>query len=68
MTAGYACIFACGTIWLAPFTGWFNVIAMGLLPFLPGMVVKIALATVLLPAGWKLLATFNPNPNSTCVK
>jgi biotin transport system substrate-specific component len=32
------------------------VLALGLFPFLPGDLVKIALAVVLLPLGWKLLA------------
>jgi biotin transport system substrate-specific component len=62
MSIGYGCIFTCGLLWLAKFVGWSNVIAMGLLPFLPGMIVKIALATLLLPGAWKALAKLEAAP------
>jgi biotin transporter BioY len=32
-----------------------KVLAMGLYPFIPGDILKIALAAALLPSGWKLL-------------
>ncbi len=48
-------IFACGVLWLGRFVGWANVLQQGFLPFIPGDLVKIALATALLPAGWKLI-------------
>jgi biotin transport system substrate-specific component len=48
-------IFACGVLWLGRFVGWTNVLQQGFLPFIPGDLVKIALATALLPAGWKLI-------------
>ncbi|HCU81444.1 MAG TPA: biotin transporter BioY, partial [Chloroflexi bacterium] len=35
--------------------GWENVLQMGVIPFLIGDGAKIALATVMLPSGWKLL-------------
>jgi biotin transport system substrate-specific component len=55
MLLGSGVLFACGLLWLGRFTGWNAVIQTGLLPFIPGDLVKIALATALLPAGWKLL-------------
>ena len=56
MALGNALILAIGLIWLSRFVGWSRVLALGLFPFLPGDLVKIALAVVLLPLGWKLLA------------
>jgi biotin transport system substrate-specific component len=54
MFIGSVVIFACGLLWLGRFTGWGSVLQTGLFPFIPGDVLKIALATALLPAGWKL--------------
>ncbi len=57
MSLGTLVILACGWAWLAVLTGspslaW----QAGVLPFLPGAAVKIALAVGLLPSGgWKLL-------------
>lgn len=62
MFIGSLVIFACGLLWLGRFTGWSNVLQTGLLPFIPGDLLKIALATALLPAGWKLFG--RPAPNS----
>jgi biotin transport system substrate-specific component len=55
MFIGSSVIFACGLLWLGRFVGWNNVVQQGLLPFIPGDLIKIALATALLPTGWKLL-------------
>lgn len=55
MLAGSALIYACGLAWLAHFVGSSRVLAMGLLPFVPGDLFKIAAVTALLPAGWSLL-------------
>jgi biotin transporter BioY len=55
MLIGSAVIFACGLLWLGRFSGWNTVIQTGLLPFIPGDLLKIALATMLLPTGWKLI-------------
>lgn len=55
MAVGSCVIFACGLLWLGRYVGWTNVIQQGLLPFIPGDLLKIAVATALLPAGWKLL-------------
>jgi len=51
MVIGTIVIFFFGLFWLAPFTGTGNVLSMGLYPFIPGALIKIALATILLPAG-----------------
>lgn len=63
MILGNVVLYACGLAWLSclvyllgkPLGG---VLAIGLLPFLPGEVVKVALAAALLPAGWRLIRHF----------
>lgn len=55
MSLATAIIFACGLAWLSLYTGSGNVLALGFYPFLPGAAVKIALATVVLPAGWEII-------------
>ena len=55
MIAGTVTIFAFGLSWLVLDVGVGNVLAMGLLPFIPGAVAKILVALALLPAGWRLL-------------
>lgn len=64
MTIGTAIIFACGVAWYATVAmplGWAGVTEMSdllgatLWPYLPGAVVKIALAMVLLPGAWKVV-------------
>ncbi len=55
MLLGTAVIYATGLVWLAVFAGAENVLAAGLYPFLPGAVVKIVVAALLLPTGWRLL-------------
>ena len=59
--AGSAIIFACGLVWLAAFVGPSNVLAAGLWPFLPGAVIKAALAAMILPSAWKLLPPQTPS-------
>jgi biotin transport system substrate-specific component len=55
MTFGTLAIFLPGLLWLGRFVGFDAVLATGFVPYLPGAVVKIALATVLLPVGWRVL-------------
>jgi biotin transport system substrate-specific component len=55
MILGNAVIYALGVAWLSKFVGWDKVLATGVLPFLAGDALKIALAMLLLPAGWRLL-------------
>lgn len=59
MSLGTAAIYLAGLAWLAAFTGAGNVLAMGLIPFLPGAALKIVAAALLLPQGWKLLNRSN---------
>jgi len=53
---GSVLVYATGAGWLATFAGFEAALASGVLPFLPGDVVKSVLAALLLPAAWKLLA------------
>ncbi len=55
MLIGNGLIYVAGVLWLSRFVGWPAVLSTGVLPFLAGDALKIALATVLLPAGWKLI-------------
>ncbi len=64
MVLGSVAMYACGLAWLScldnllgrPLGG--GVLAVGLYPFLVGDVLKIILATFLLPSGWKLIQYF----------
>lgn len=54
MLAGNAVIYALGLIWLGSVIGWDKpLLSLGLLPFLPGDALKLALATLTLPLAWK---------------
>jgi biotin transport system substrate-specific component len=55
MIIGNGIIYLSGVLWLSRFVGWSAVLSTGVLPFLAGDALKIALATILLPAGWKLI-------------
>ena len=56
MTLGNLVIYGVGAVWLAVFVGGLSrAWSLGVLPFLPGDAIKIVLAAVLLPGGWKLL-------------
>ncbi len=56
MTLGTVAIFVCGMAWLATLLEPAQVLVAGLIPFVPGAIVKIVLAAALLPYGWKVLA------------
>jgi len=65
MILGNVAIYACGLTWLSILVsvagrglGGRGVLAVGLYPFLIGDGLKIALAAVLLPSGWKLIQYF----------
>ena len=55
MAIGNVVIYACGLVWFSRFFGLDRAVALSVLPFIPGDIVKLVLATVLLPTGWKLL-------------
>lgn len=46
LTAGTAVIYLCGSLWLARFVGWSRVIALGVLPFLAGDLLKVGIVTM----------------------
>jgi biotin transport system substrate-specific component len=54
MCIGNIIILTCGCVWLAA-VGLKNVIVIGALPFILGDLVKIFLASIILPAGWKMI-------------
>jgi biotin transport system substrate-specific component len=64
MVLGNFAIYACGLAWLLCLTGILakplagGLLAVGLYPFIIGDALKIALAAVLLPSGWKLIRLF----------
>ncbi|WP_417432997.1 biotin transporter BioY [Kiloniella sp.] len=56
MILGNAVIYSFGLLWLGSIVGWDKpLLEWGMLPFLMGDVVKLALASLLLPTVWKLL-------------
>jgi biotin transport system substrate-specific component len=60
MALGSLTLFAFGLAWLSRFTGWPGVLAAGFWPFVPGDLLKQALAALLLPAAWKLAGRAQP--------
>lgn len=55
MLLGNLVIYVCGLSWLARFVGVDKALALGFCPFIAGDLMKLALATVLLPSGWKIV-------------
>jgi biotin transport system substrate-specific component len=60
MLLGNAAIYAVGLPWLAAFVRIERALPLGFYPFIPGDLLKLALAAILLPAGWKLLGRRDP--------
>jgi biotin transport system substrate-specific component len=60
MLLGNAMIYAVGLPMLAPFVGWDKVLALGLVPFVPGDIFKLVLAAVALPVSWRLVNSLRP--------
>ncbi|MCS6908286.1 MAG: biotin transporter BioY [Anaerolineales bacterium] len=58
MILGNVLIYLCGVSYLALFLGFEKALTAGLYPFLVGDAIKILLATLLLPLGWKVLSKF----------
>ena len=55
MTLGTGVILVCGVVWLSVFLGNAGeAVKVGLLPFVPAALFKIALAAVVLPSAWRL--------------
>jgi biotin transport system substrate-specific component len=54
MLLGNAAIYALGLPWLAAFVGIGRALPLGFYPFIPGDLVKLALAAILLPTGWRI--------------
>jgi biotin transport system substrate-specific component len=70
MLAGDLITFTLGAIWLGvwlsiggKFTGIYGVLMMGVIPFLPGSLIKASIAAALLPSAWKLVGTKDPDPS-----
>lgn len=55
MVLGNIVIYLLGLAWLTNFVPWGQLLAAGLLPFLIGDLIKIILAALALPGGWKLV-------------
>ena len=55
MLLGNLVIYLSGLLWLGTIVGYGKVFAVGMLPFLPGDVLKLALAAAILPAVWRLI-------------
>lgn len=55
MTAGTVALYLPGLLWLGSFTDWDNVLELGLLPFVYGDVLKLAVVAIAAPAAWHIL-------------
>ncbi len=55
MLLGTVIIYLFGLPWLAMFVGIDNVLMMGLVPFIPGAIIKLVAAAAVLPTAWKFV-------------
>jgi biotin transport system substrate-specific component len=60
MLLGAAILYVPGLLWLAQFTGFSQVMQAGMLPFIPGDIVKAVLAALAFPAAFSLLGSSRP--------
>ena len=58
MVLGNIAIYLIGLAWLAVYVGINNAFTLGLYPFVIGDILKLAIASMLLPAGWKLIGKY----------
>ena len=56
LTLGTVLPFITGVAWLTVLIGFDKAVALGLVPFLAGAVVKLALAAAVMPLAWKAAA------------
>ena len=56
MLAGNMVLYVPGLIQLAFWVGWDRTLALGLYPFIPGDLVKLYIASLVLPSAWGILA------------
>jgi biotin transport system substrate-specific component len=56
MFLGELAIYACGLAWLARFPLPVSLVDAGLIPFIPGDLVKMVLAALALPGAWRLVS------------
>ena len=52
---GSAVILLLGVLWLSTFLGMEKAVAVGLMPFIIGDIIKAALAALAFPLAWKLI-------------
>jgi biotin transporter BioY len=55
MLLGEVVLYACGLTWLAAFVPADKLLQSGLYPFIIGDLIKMAMATAALPAGWAIV-------------
>lgn len=60
MVLGNVVIYLFGVSWLAAFVGIERAPLLGMVPFIPGDILKIVLATVALPGAWWLVRRVSP--------
>ena len=58
MVAGTVTIYLFGLLWLSYFVPQASLLNVGIYPFIPGDLLKIAIVSLALPSGWQLLRHF----------
>lgn len=61
---GTIIIYTFGVLWLSRFIGWDKVFVAGVLPFIPGAILKASLTMWLLPLGWKIFNVLKKSKNN----